>query len=122
MKRKLVRATLLAALLGAAACTASYSHTEINAISSGDLPTTISRQKIQVPVGAIAHAEIRPYNSDNNQMIGEVQSSDPSVLEVIPGIRNDTYAFIGRKAGKATVTLYAGGVAVGDIPADVVEQ
>ena len=124
MKTKLVPTFALAAVLALTGigCTASYSHTEMKTISSGDLPATVTRQRIQISVGAIAHAEIQPFNTDDNPMIGDVQSSDPNVIEVIAGAKNDTYAFLGHKVGKATVSLYAGGVLVGDIPAEVVDQ
>lgn len=111
---------LLAALSG---CTASYNHEEITSISTGDIQpkAVVSTSEIQIPVGSITVAQVIPYNSDHNPMVGIVQSDNPNVLTV-EGASGNKWAFSGVSAGTANVQFLADGAVVSTVAATVVVQ
>ena len=99
-------------------CSASYNHEEITNSSTGDLPTTVSLQEITMPVGAITVANVIPYNSDHNPMVGTVTSDNPNVL-LVEGAANNKWAFSGVSAGTANVQFIADGAVVATVTANV---
>jgi hypothetical protein len=108
---------MLAALSG---CTASYNHEEITSISSGDITPTavVSTTEISLPVGGITVAQVIPYNSDHNPMVGIVQSDNPGVL-LVEGATGNKWAFSGVSAGTANVQFVADGAVVATVKATV---
>ncbi len=108
---------MLAALSG---CTASYNHEEITNVSSGDITPTavVSTTEISIPVGGITVAQVIPYNSDHNPMVGIVQSDNPSVL-LVEGATGNKWAFSGVSAGNANVQFVADGAVVATVKATV---
>jgi hypothetical protein len=111
---------LLATLSG---CTASYNHEEITNTSTGDISpqAVVSTSAISVPVGSITVAQVIPYNSDHNPMVGIVQSDNPNVL-LVEGATGNKWAFSGVSAGTANVTFIADGAVVSTVAATVVVQ
>jgi hypothetical protein len=102
-------------------CSASYNHEEITNTSTGDLTATVSLQEITMPVGAIAVAQVIPYNSDHNPMVGVVTSDNPNVL-LVEGAQNNKWAFSGVSAGTSTVKFIADGAVVATVTATVSVQ
>jgi hypothetical protein len=111
---------LLAALSG---CTASYNHEEVTNTSTGNIEPTpvVTTSKIQIPVGSITVAQVIPYNSDHNPMVGIVQSDNPSVLTV-EGATGNKWAFSGVSVGSANISFLADGAVVATVAANVVVQ
>lgn len=125
MKKLLSRIAPLSLVLGLAAlsgCRANYSHTDISRVSSNDLPSTVTALHIAVTQGSIVTAHIAPFNNDEKPMVGDVQSSDPSTLQVLRAFDDKNYAFLGVKTGKTTVMFLADGIVVATIQADVTAQ
>jgi hypothetical protein len=112
-------AMLAGALSG---CTAGYRHTDISQVSSNELPSTVSAVHIQVTEGSIVTAHIAPFNSDDKPMVGDVQSTDRSMLDVLKAYGDKNYAFLGVKPGKTTVLFLADGETVATIEAEVTPQ
>lgn len=102
-------------------CSASYNHEEITNSSTGDLQTTVSLQEISIPVGAITVAQVIPYNSDHNPMVGIVTSDSPNVL-LVEGATDNKWAFSGVSAGTSTVKFIADGAVVATVTANVTVQ
>ena len=109
-------------LLLAAACGPDYSRTEIDNVSQSDLPGTVGGNEIRIPIGGVTTARVAPYNTDDEDMRGDVVSEDPSVLEIDKTTATNVYAFMGIRPGTTRVFLYADGQLVAAIPASVVDQ
>lgn len=112
--------SMLAVLSG---CTASYNHEEITNTSTGDIQPTaiVTTSQIQLPVGGITVAQVIPYNTDHNPMVGIVQSDNPNVLTV-EGATGNKWAFSGVSAGTANISFLADGAVVATVAATVVVQ
>ena len=109
--------------LASAACTATYSRTDVSAVSPGDqLMGSITQDHATVPVAGVVVAHIAPFNSDNNPMVGDVVSADPTTLLVLHSLGDKNYALLGVNSNQTTLQLLADGVVVAEIPADVTEQ
>lgn len=68
--------------------------------------------RVQVPVGGIISAKLTPLDNDGEIMLGaNVESADPSVLEVIrvsgSSFEENHYAFVGRVVGSTELIFYA---------------
>jgi hypothetical protein len=122
MKNTLILSSILI-LAGLSGCTASYNHEEITSISTGDIEpkAVVSTSAISIPVGSITVAQVIPYNSDHNPMVGIVQSDNPGVLTV-EGASGNKWAFSGVSAGTANVQFVADGAVVSTVAATVVVQ
>jgi hypothetical protein len=110
--------------VAATACApATYSRTDVSPVSTGDqLPGSISLDHATVPVAGVVVAHIAPFNSDDNPMVGNVVSDDPSTMQVLPAIGDKNYALLGVNTGSTTLRLLADGVVVASVPADVTPQ
>jgi hypothetical protein len=124
MNKLLLRSLFLLPLAAAAltGCRSSYSHTDISSVSSNDLPSQVTAFHIAVTQGSVVTAHIAPFNSDEKPMIGDVQSSDPSTLEVLHAYGDKNYAFMGVKPGNASVMFLSDGVVVATIQSEVTTQ
>ncbi len=125
MNNLLSRLPLLLVLPFAAAssgCIANYSHTDISSVSSNDLPSQVTAFRIAVTQGSIVTAHIAPFNNDEKPMVGDVQSSDPTMLTVVHAYGDKNYAFLGLKPGKTQVMFLADGVVVATIQSEVTAQ
>jgi hypothetical protein len=109
-------------ILFAVGCGPSYDRTEIDSVSQSDLPGIVNPVEIRVPIGGVTTARVAPYNTDDDEMGGNVVSQDASVLEVDRTTAANVYAFLGVRVGTTRVILYADGAAVGAITATVVDQ
>ncbi len=103
------------------ACAATYDHTEITQVGTGTLYQTTSSKSMSIVLGDILTADVVPYNSDDNPMVGEVTSADPSVVTVLH-TSSGGYGFIGMALGTVQLTLYADGAPVGSLEATVTAQ
>jgi hypothetical protein len=123
MKQLILSLVVPAALisLSVTGCSASYNHEEITNTSTGDLQTTVSLQEISIPVGGITVANVIPYNSDHNPMVGVVTSDSPNVL-LVEGATDNKWAFSGVSAGTSTVHFIADGAVVATVTANVTVQ
>ena len=122
MKLSSISASTLALLGALTGCTSNYSHTDISTVSTNDLPSQVTAFHISVTQGSIVTAHIAPFNSDEKPMVGDVQSSDPSTIEVLRAYGDKNYAFLGKKAGKTTVMFLSDGITVATIQAEVTAQ
>ena len=109
----------LAALLPA--CAATYDHTEITQVGTGTLYQTTSAKSMSVVLGDVLTADVIPFNTDDNPMVGEVTSEDSGVVTVLH-TSSGGYGFLGMSLGTVKLTLYADGAPVGAIEATVVAQ
>ena len=103
-------------LLGAACMTfavgcagPSYDRTEILDVSQGDLPATVSLSLISLSVGAATRAVLKPWNDDNKLMGVGVQSDNPELLDIAPGVGDHEFMFIARKVGTTSARFLADG-------------
>ncbi len=110
---------LLAPLLPA--CAATYDHTEITQVGSSELTQEASSKTLSIVLGDVLTANVVPYNTDDNPMVGDVSSEDPSVVSVLHTATGG-YAFLGMSVGTARLTLYADGAPVGGLEATVRTQ
>jgi hypothetical protein len=110
------------ALFFASGCTASYGHTDIDQVASGETGGVVSSRLISIPVGTVVTAHIAPFNPDGHPMEGAVEVDDPTMLEVDPTSKDKKYAFLGTKLGTTNVSLTADGLVVAVIRAEVVPQ
>ena len=119
---RLATASFLFGLSAAAGCVDGYERTDIDRISSSDLPGTISAHTILIPVGGVTTAHVAPFNSDNKPMVGEVVSDNPAVLEINKTSDDKVYAFLGISRGTTKVRLYADDKVVAIVDATVGAQ
>ena len=116
-------ATLLPSLsiLLLPACAATYDHTEITQVGTGTLYQTASAKSMDLELGDVLTADVVPYNTDDNRMVGEVTSADPGVVAVLH-TSSGGYGFLGVSTGTVKLTLYADGAPVGSVEATVYPQ
>jgi hypothetical protein len=112
----------LSLLAFASGCTASYGHTDIDKVASGETGGTVSSRMITIPIGTVVTAHIAPFNTDGHPMEGSVEVDDGSILQVDPTADDKHYAFQGTKLGKTNVSLTADGLVIAVIQAEVVPQ
>jgi hypothetical protein len=110
------------ALFALSGCKASYDHTNISQVGSNELPASVTAQKITLAIGGVVTAHIAPFNSDNNALIGDVQSDDPSIVEVERTTGHDNYALLGIKTGTSSIHILAGGVSEATLQVEVTVQ
>ncbi|MEO6574744.1 MAG: hypothetical protein ABIP89_12945 [Polyangiaceae bacterium] len=122
MKTTLVFFSSLALLAFASGCTASYGHTDIDKVASGETGGSVTSRAISVPLGTVVTAHIAPFNTDGHPMEGSVEADDVTILQVDPTTIDKTYAFQGTKLGQTDVSLIADGIVVAIIHAEVVPQ
>ena len=120
MKRLIFSLITLSALAG---CQASYQREEITNTSNSDITPQpiVTLQKIAIPIGSITAANVIPYNSDNNPMIGDVSSDNPNVL-LVEGAQGNKWAFSGVNIGTATITFRADKQVIATVKAVVCDQ
>ncbi len=106
----------------ASGCTASYGHTDIDKVASGETGGTVSSHMITIPLGTVVTAHVAPFNTDGNPMEGSVDVDDGSIIQVDPTVDDKHYAFQGIKLGKTSVSLTADGLVIAVIQAEVVPQ
>ena len=106
----------------ASGCTASYGHTDIDKVASGETGGTVSSHMITIPLGTVVTAHVAPFNTDGNPMEGSVDVDDGSIIQVDPTADDKHYAFQGIKLGKTSVSLTADGLVIAVIQAEVVPQ
>jgi hypothetical protein len=100
------------------ACAATYDHTEITEVGNGDLNEEASSQALSIVVGDVLTANVVPFNSDDDPMIGDVRSEDPGIVTVLHTATGG-YGFLGTSVGTVHLTLYADGAPVGGLEATV---
>lgn len=120
MKRLILPLIALSALAG---CEASYQREDITNASPSDFnpEAVVTLQRIAIPVGSITTANVIPYNSDNNPMIGTIETDNPNVI-VVERAHGNKWAFSGVNIGTATVTFKADGQPVATVKAIVCDQ
>ncbi len=113
----------LIALTALAGCEASYQHEEITNTSQSDInpEPVVTLQRIAIPIGSITTANVIPYNSDNNPMIGNITSDNPNIL-LVEGAHGNKWAFSGVNIGTATVTFRADNQVIATVKAVVCDQ
>ncbi len=102
-------------------CAATYDHTEITQVGTGTLYQTTSSKSMSIELGDVLTADVVPYNTDDNPMVGEVTSADPTVVSVLH-TSSGGYGFLGVALGTVKLTLYADGAPVGTVEAMVYPQ
>ncbi|MGH7284594.1 MAG: hypothetical protein ACRELY_23970 [Polyangiaceae bacterium] len=120
MKRLILPLIALSALAG---CGSSYQRDEITNTSQADFVPEpgVTLQRIAIPLGSITTANVIPYNSDNNPMIGNVTSDNPNIL-LVEGAHGNKWAFSGVNIGTTTVKFFADGQTVATVQAVVCDQ
>jgi hypothetical protein len=103
------------------ACAATYDHTEITQVGAGVLTEQASSQTMSIVLGDVLTADIVPFNTDDNPMVGDVSSEDPTIVTVLHTATGG-YAFLGTAVGTVRLTLYADGAPVGGLEATVRPQ
>lgn len=94
------------------ACGPHYDRHEVtNLQTKGGGSLNESSLDVSVKVGMVVSAELAPYNTDDEYMgVGEITSSNPAVLEVIPlDDVPDGFAFVGRSVGNVELRYFADG-------------
>ncbi|MBL8613900.1 MAG: hypothetical protein JNL38_41555 [Myxococcales bacterium] len=120
--KKLSCALVAAAALALGGCGSEYSTHTIDDVAT-PAGGSVSQQAIRVPYGAAVKAHIMAYDDDGHRLGGDVQSSDPTVVDVANLVTgDDDWVFFGRRAGHAEIRLYANGRLQRTIPADVVSD
>lgn len=122
MKTTLLFFASLTLLAFASGCTASYGHTDIDKVASGETGGSVTSHMISVPLGTVVTAHVAPFNTDGNPMEGSIEVDDGSILQVDPTADDKHYAFQGTKLGRTNVSLMADGLVVAIIQAEVVPQ
>jgi hypothetical protein len=103
---------------------ATYSHTEITAVTSptNQVGGSISNTHVTVPVGMLVVAHIAPLNTDNNPMVASARTQNSNVVDVAPTTGDRDFAFLGVHVGSATVTVGADNDEVETLVVDVTPQ
>ena len=121
------RLACLLPLLGLAACQPQYDDLRFSEVRNRNPQTFyISSNEIQVPVGIAAAVRVEPEERGWKQYeefhLVELESRQPSVLDVRPGPELDQWVFLGRAPGVTEVQVRIRGQVVDHIQAEVVPQ
>lgn len=103
-------------------CGPDYERTEITGIVPSPLGGEINFQHVYVPQGMPLKAHIVSLNDDNKLMDGQIRTSDPTIMDVIQGVGDRDFAFLGMKAGRTQIEIRADGELVLVLDAVVTEQ
>lgn len=119
------RLLLLASVVFATACGSNYESLEISRVS-GASNASIGSERFVVPEGRVLVIEVRPLagrqrkDHDVTDTL-ELRSVDPSIANVRPGIRADTWLFLGTKSGRTEFEVRVNGNVEEAIAIDVTD-